>query len=128
MAMLDFAGTKPIEGMTTMSMRSFLQPDSATSYRDHVSSGLNNFRMVVKEIKGVSYKYICCKGQCPDPPSTAPGVSASGWMQMLIDVKADEFDMNDLSAEKPDIVAELQAVLPTEGYSGNFVAGCGTIG
>merc|ERR1712232_1552832 len=127
MAMLDFAGTKPIEGMTTMSMRSFLQPDSATSYRDHVSSGLNNFRVVVKEIDGTSYKYICCKGQCPNPPSTAPGVSKSGWMQMLIDVKSDEFDMHDLSSEKPDVVKELRQLLPTEGYSGNFAVGCASV-
>merc|ERR1712039_4852 len=102
---------------TTVSMRSLLEANSsATPYRDHISSGLSNFRVVIKEIGGVSYKYICCKGQCPNPPSTAPAVSKSGWMHMLIDVKADPFDMKDLSASKPDVVASLQALLPTEGY------------
>lgn len=125
---LDYASVSPAENMTTMSLRSLLEPNSkAPAYRDYVSSGLKNFRVVIKEIDGVSYKYICCKGQCPNPPSTAPDVSASGWMQMLIDVKADEFDMNDLSNEKPEIVSELRALLPTEGYSGNFAAGCATI-
>eukprot|EP00927_Polykrikos_kofoidii_P022699 TRINITY_DN21118_c0_g1_i1.p1 TRINITY_DN21118_c0_g1~~TRINITY_DN21118_c0_g1_i1.p1 ORF type:complete len:715 (+),score=110.58 TRINITY_DN21118_c0_g1_i1:136-2145(+) len=125
---LDFARVQPAEGMATMTLRSFLDPgSSAPSYRDHVSSGLNNFRIVVKEIQSVSYKYICCKGACPNPPSTAPEVALSGWMQMLIDVKSDEFDMKDLSAERPDIVAELRALLPTESYIGNFVAGCATI-
>jgi len=126
---LDYAGAKPAEGMTTMSMRSFLQPASASAqpYRPYVSSGLDNFRMVVKEVDSVSYKYICCKGECPKPPSTAPSVSKSGWMQMLIDVKADPFDMHDLSGDKPDVVAALRVLLPTEGYSGDFSAGCATI-
>jgi len=124
---LDFAGTKPIKGMTTMSMRSLLQPGSGEAYRPFVSSGLNNFRMVIKEMDGISYKYICCKGKCPNPPSTAPPVSKSGWMQMLIDVKADPFDMHDLSHHKPEIVSALRALLPSQGYSGNFSAGCATI-
>merc|ERR1712176_1471665 len=82
---LDYAGVAPAEGMTTVSMRSLLETNSsAVPYRDYVSSGLNNFRVVVKEIDGTSYKYICCKGECPNPPSTAPKVSRSGWMQMLI--------------------------------------------
>merc|ERR1719230_1522638 len=113
--------------MTTTSMRSFLQTEFAQPYRSFISSGLNNFRMVVKEVGGISYKYICCKGQCPNPPSTAPPVAKSGWMQMLIDVTNDEFDMHDLSAEKPEVVRELRALLPQEGYSGNFSAGCSTI-
>merc|ERR1712185_343836 len=112
---------------TTVTMKSFLQTRAAPTYRPFVSSGLDNFRMVVQEVQGTSYKYICCKGQCPDPPSTAPPVAKSGWMQMLIDVKADPFDMHDLSNKKPTIVAALRALLPHEGYVGNFTAGCETI-
>merc|ERR1712166_1196031 len=108
-------------------MRGLIERGSSVPYRSHVSSGLNNFRMVVKELNGISYKYICCKGQCPNPPSTAPGVSASGWMQMLIDVKADPFDMRDLTLELPEVVEKLRPLLPTEGYSGDFAAGCATI-
>jgi len=124
---LDYAGAKPSEGMSTVSLRSFLQASSSTGYRPFVSSGLDNFRMVVKEVDGISYKYICCKGQCPGSPSTAPKVSKSGWMQMLIDVQADPFDMQDLSGTKPAVVSALRALLPSESYSGDFSAGCATI-
>jgi len=120
---LDFAGVKPAEGMTTVSMRSLLQPGSGQPYRSFVSSGLSEnveWRLVVKEVEGVSYKYMCCVRECPAHFQ----LSKSGGRQMLIDVKADPFDMNDLSSEKPEIVASLRALLPAEGYSGNFSAGC----
>lgn len=125
---LDFAGVKPDSSMETMTMRSLLDPSSkAQSYRSHVNSGLDNFRMVVKQIDRISYKYICCKGKCPGAPTTAPPVSKSGWMQMLIDVDNDEFDMHDLSKDKPEIVYSLRSLLPQAGYSGNYSAGCATI-
>jgi len=124
---LDFAGVSRADHMTTVSMKSLLTTGKALPYREFVSSGLDNFRVVIKEIGGVSYKYVCCHGRCPGPPSTAPPVSESGWMEMLIDVRADPFDMHDLSTEKPTIVGALRLLLPQEGYSGNFTAGCATI-
>lgn len=101
-------------GMTTHSLRPFLEGKDTTgsSYRKFVSSGLDNFRMVVQNINGSSYKYICCNGKCPNPPSTAPNVSASGFMQMLIDVNADPYDMHDLVPTHPEIVDSLRPLLP----------------
>lgn len=62
-----------IKGMTTRSFRPLLEgkPNAAAQYRGFVSSGLSNFRLVVQQIDLKQYKYICCKGTCPNPPSTA---------------------------------------------------------
>eukprot|EP00462_Mataza_sp_D1_P005747 CAMPEP_0175120952 /NCGR_PEP_ID=MMETSP0087-20121206/900_1 /TAXON_ID=136419 /ORGANISM="Unknown Unknown, Strain D1" /LENGTH=407 /DNA_ID=CAMNT_0016402443 /DNA_START=327 /DNA_END=1550 /DNA_ORIENTATION=- len=129
---LDFAGTKPIEGMSTRSFRPLLEhPDQGGSapvdpdaYRTTVNSGLLNFRMNVQinAADNVTYKYICCKGKCPAPPSNAPPVDKSGWMQMLIAPENDPFDMNDLSLSKPDVVRAMRALLPPE-----YASGCANI-
>jgi len=124
---LETAGAAPAEHMTVVSMRGFLDPTQTVPYRPFISSGLSNFRLVVKDVGGTSFKYICCKGQCPNPPSTAPKVSKSGWMEMLIDVRADPFDMHDLSKTMPEVVETLRPLLPTSGYSGDFAKGCATI-
>ena len=42
----------------------FVQPNAAQEYRSFVSSGLSNFRMVVKVINNTQFKYICCLGKC----------------------------------------------------------------
>jgi arylsulfatase A-like enzyme len=119
---MDYASAKPAPGMTTVSWRSLLEGKPASSYRSFISSGLSNFRMVVKVVGGTSYKYICCKGECPNPPSNAPPVAKSGWMQMLIAPKTDPYDMHDLAPTKPGIVTELRALLPPD-----YATGCGTI-
>ncbi len=68
--------------MTTTTLRPLLEqrPRAAGAYRRFVSSGLDNFRMLVAEkafeAGGVVCKYICCDGACPGAPSTAPGPSA----------------------------------------------------
>jgi hypothetical protein len=92
-------------------------------YRDHVSSGLSNFRLVVQQMAdGTTYKYICCHGECPNPPSTAPPVEKSGWMQMLLKPEADPFDMHDLAPAMPDVVEKMRALLPPK-----YAAGCAQI-
>ena len=118
--------------------------------------GLANFRLVVQQIGSRQYKYICCMGGCPNPPSTAPSpkteVSASdtarcvgaafdlplcrsappplshlaaapikqgGFVEMLIDIVADPYDMHDLAPANRDIAAKMQKLLPHE-----YAAGC----
>jgi arylsulfatase A-like enzyme len=56
---IDYASGVPDPSMTTRSLRPFLEgkPDAASSYRQFVSSGLANFRMVVKQIGGRQWKY-----------------------------------------------------------------------
>ena len=149
---MDYAGTTPAAGMTTQSFRGLLEGtvDGATgesndtasavspegsSYRTFVSSGLANFRLVVKQMqdgedgaKGTSstkqFKYICCKGPCPNAPSTAPtpAKGKSGYVEMLIDIIADPYDMHDLAPTKPDIVKQLRALLPPD-----YASGCGAL-
>ena len=161
---MDYAGTTPAAGMTTQSFRGLLEGtvDGATgersdtasaatpegsSYRTFVSSGLANFRLVVKQMqdevdgvdgvdgedgedgaKGTSstkqFKYICCKGPCPNAPSTAPTPAGgeSGYVEMLIDIIADPYDMHDLAPTKPDIVKQLRALLPPD-----YASGCGAL-
>lgn len=122
---LDYAGVRPDPSMDTVTLRGVLDPSANITYRPFISSGLSNFRMVVKELNGTSYKYICCHGPCPNAPSTAPKPStANAYVQMLIDVAADPFDMKDLSNERPEVVSALLPHLVQEGYSGNFTEGC----
>mmetsp|Transcript_59788 Transcript_59788/g.142315 ORF Transcript_59788/g.142315 Transcript_59788/m.142315 type:complete len:567 (-) Transcript_59788:177-1877(-) len=128
--LLDFAGVEPAKGMTTVSLRPLIEgtANNSAGYRPFVSSGLSTFRVVIQEIEGVSYKYICCLGECPGKPTTAPPVAPSGWMEMLIDVKADPFDMHDLSKRHRKVVKSMRKLLPTHGYNNNnYAKGCATI-
>eukprot|EP01059_Diplonema_ambulator_P011362 TRINITY_DN21308_c0_g1_i2.p1 TRINITY_DN21308_c0_g1~~TRINITY_DN21308_c0_g1_i2.p1 ORF type:complete len:338 (+),score=113.28 TRINITY_DN21308_c0_g1_i2:326-1339(+) len=113
---LDYAGVSLGVNMTSVSLRGVLEGGPASSYKPYVSSGLNQWRMVVKNTTsdaGVvgSYKYICCQGACPSAPTTAPGPT-NGWTQMLINVEADEFDMHDIAPQNPQLVEHLRPLLP----------------
>lgn len=121
---MDFAGVSPAPGMTTKSFRPLLEGKSVnqSNYRPYVSSGLSNFRMVVWEDPDSQrqWKYICCKGQCPNPPSTAPKPKTpDSFVDMLIDIVADPYDMKDISSDHKDVVKTLQKLLPPE-----YAEGC----
>ena len=122
---MDLASATPAPDMTTVSLRALLEdPDPpGGSYRRHVSSGLDNWRMVVRELNGTQYKYICCRGPCPGSPSTAPRPRPGGYVEILIDVVADPYDMRDLAPERRGVVDVLRPLLP-EGYA----KGCGGLG
>jgi hypothetical protein len=112
---MDYASAVLAPMMTTTTLRPLLEQraGAAGAYRRFVSSGLDNFRMVVAEAGGVVYKYICCDGACPGAPSTAPGPSAPGApVEMLVDVSADPYDMRDLAPTLKDVAAKLRALLP----------------
>ena len=109
-------------GMTTRSFRPFLEGKSnaAELYRPFVSSGLANFRLVVQELNGTQWKYICCQGQCPNRPSTAPNATnAAGFIEMLIDIIADPYDMASKHIERRDVVDILRPLLPAD-----YAQGC----
>eukprot|EP01061_Rhynchopus_euleeides_P034807 TRINITY_DN5873_c2_g1_i1.p1 TRINITY_DN5873_c2_g1~~TRINITY_DN5873_c2_g1_i1.p1 ORF type:complete len:513 (+),score=125.84 TRINITY_DN5873_c2_g1_i1:92-1630(+) len=119
---LDYAGVAPAENMTAVSLRPLLEGGESAPYKDVISSGLKNWRMVVKETSSDngtsgSFKYICCKDACPGAPSTSPP-PVDGWTQMLIDVTRDEFDMVDLTPSNPKLVASLRPLLPLEYANG----------
>jgi hypothetical protein len=65
---IDYAGVKPVSGMTTKSLRSILEGKSDQN-RDFIWSGLSNWREVIqwKDEKTI-YKLICCNGTCPGQP------------------------------------------------------------
>ena len=91
---MDYADAIPEPHMTTRSFRGMLEgkPGATQEYRPFVSSGLSNFRMVVQQINNKQYKYICCQGSCPNPPSTAPvPEDPEGFVEMLIDIVADPY-------------------------------------
>ena len=136
---LDYAGAAPAPGMTTRSLRPLLESGGSAAalvaYRGHVSSGLANFRLVVAQQLKVGsgadgtgtgettqYKYICCKGPCPNAPSTAPQpVGKNDFVEMLIDPLADPYDMHDLAPDKAyaAVVERMRALLPPA-----YAAGC----
>ena len=71
---LELAGAAPVAGMTTKSFANVLRGAPGSAYaRPFVSSGLANWRAVVKTEGEAMYKYICCQGSCPGAPSNATG-------------------------------------------------------
>ena len=91
---MDYADAIAEPHMTTRSFRGLLEgkPGAVQEYRQFVSSGLSNFRMVVQQIGDKQYKYICCQGSCPNPPSTAPTPKdPEGFVEILIDIVADPY-------------------------------------
>ena len=71
---LELAGTAPVAGMTTRSFANVLKGAPGSAYaRPFVSSGLANWRAVVKAEGPAMFKYICCRGACPGQPSNATG-------------------------------------------------------
>jgi hypothetical protein len=108
---MDFAGATANEDMTTQSLRPLLTGGKPT--RDHVSSGLAYWRLVVQKVGAVSYKLICCEDSCKAPASstTTPAPSIDGWQMLLYDTQ-DRFDMNPIN-DKPDVVEKLRKNLPS---------------
>ena len=120
---MDYASATPVPGMTTRSFRPLLEGKGAAAaaqYRGFVSSGLSNFRLVVQQIGSKQYKYICCQGACPNPPSTAPKPASNGsFVEMLIDIVADPYDMHDLAPSNRVVVDQMRPLLPPD-----YAAGC----
>lgn len=61
---------------------------------------------------GAIYKYVCCKGECPDAPSIVDKPDADGYTRVLFDTASDPYDMVDLKHELPHVAAKLQEALP----------------
>eukprot|EP00545_Synedropsis_sp_CCMP1620_P000381 CAMPEP_0119005746 /NCGR_PEP_ID=MMETSP1176-20130426/1905_1 /TAXON_ID=265551 /ORGANISM="Synedropsis recta cf, Strain CCMP1620" /LENGTH=554 /DNA_ID=CAMNT_0006957587 /DNA_START=55 /DNA_END=1719 /DNA_ORIENTATION=- len=106
---MDFAGAKPNDDMTTKSLKPFMT-EGTTPPREFVSSGLFKWRLVVQVVDDVSYKLICCKGDCGQSPTTVPP-PIGGWQLLLYDTQADRFDMSPIE-DKPDVVEKLRQNLP----------------
>eukprot|EP00658_Telonema_sp_P-2_P026664 TRINITY_DN2078_c0_g1_i2.p1 TRINITY_DN2078_c0_g1~~TRINITY_DN2078_c0_g1_i2.p1 ORF type:complete len:440 (+),score=104.09 TRINITY_DN2078_c0_g1_i2:45-1364(+) len=107
---MDYGGAKPAPGMTTASLRPMLVGSEAP-VRSFISSGLQNWRMAVQNVNGTNFKFICCKGSCPNPPSNV-GKPKHGWTQLLYAIEQDQFDMNELSGKHPDVVETMRPLLP----------------
>jgi len=125
---LDIANVRPDQGMTTKSLKALWE---SNAYRDYVSSGYAHWRMVVKEVNGVIYKYVrCCYFQCTDD-TLEEALAVIGMIntstffhQRLIEVQKDPYDMWDLSSERADVVKALCPLLPTQTIIGDFTFGC----
>merc|ERR1712150_71492 len=132
---MDYAGVKPVSGMTTQSLRPLLEGRKKT--RPYIQSGLQsgdfnstnlldfvpdnenpnaggfNWRMVVKQYnESTTLKFICCIETCPGAPSNVPH-PVDGWTQLLYNTLADPFDMKNLVNDFPIEANELRALLPT---------------
>merc|ERR1719230_2374823 len=113
---IDYAGGEKPHGMTSKSLKPFLEGQNDYSYREYVSSGLQarpwgekqdkkggyNWRMVIDSAS--SMKFICCKVKCFGPPSTAGQVDGTGYQQLLYDTVRDPFDMTPVQDQYPDMV------------------------
>jgi hypothetical protein len=111
---MDFAGVTPNKDMSTKSLRGIFEGGS-TPPRDFIWSGLDNWRLVIQKIDGVSYKLICCKNTCHPGPTTLPKPELGAkWQMVLYETQRDRFDMSPIF-EKPEIMEALRQNLP-EGW------------
>ena len=108
---LDLASVGKTEPMTLESLLPVLLDDSVTPRRSFVSSGLDTWRLVVKESHGSSYKLICCDGECPGKPKNVPNLDKRHrWQVLLYNTKIDPYDTTPLVNN--EIRDELVAHLP----------------
>lgn len=115
---LDLAGVKPTAFARGMTTTSLLGP-----LRGHVSSGYDNWRLVVKEMPTspdndqlvTSYKLICCMNRaCKGAPPSTPKFQKP-WQLLLYDVIGDPIHEVSLADSRPDVVEQLKVLLP-DGY------------
>merc|ERR1711988_565119 len=125
---LDLAGITQDDAMTTQSLRPLWDSTSNSSYRQFASSGLSTWRMVVKEIDGISYKYVrcICASDCLSKPRRSCDSidNSTEFGHALVDVKADPFDLVNLADERPEVVASLCSLLPATSYKGDWTTNC----
>lgn len=124
---LDLAGVKPTafaRGMTTTSlMTQMTGMNGIFPLRGHVSSGYDNWRLVVKELPTspgdgnhvTSFKLICCMNRaCKGAPPSTPKFQRP-WQLLLYDVIGDPMHEVSLADSRPDLVEQLRVLLP-DGY------------
>lgn len=88
-------------------------------------NGGYNWRMVVKQYNATTvFKYVCCKGACPGAPTPTPKPK-NGYSKLLFNIVADRFDMHDVAGANPDVVAELEKLLPA---NPSFTCGASVVG
>jgi arylsulfatase A-like enzyme len=113
---LDFSQTAiaPSLNITSMSLRPFLNGSwtdaQHSEYRSYVSSGLNNWRMVVQQVNDtVTWKYVCCQGQCPARKFD----EVHGLVQLLFNIKQDLYEEKNIIAQYPTVANSMKEWLPT---------------
>ena len=108
---LDFGRAEKPEGMSSVSLRPLMSSSNENNDYDrpYISSGLDNWRMVVES--ETNLKFVCCKGKCPGVPKNAPDVDQNGWQQVLYNVSSDPYDMNPLTVDG-DVMSRLRRQLP----------------
>lgn len=60
-------------------------------------------------------RYICCQGECAGTPNSLKGEASpqgDAWLDYLVDVTHDPFDMNDVKANFPELVQSMRTKLP----------------
>ena len=110
---LDYAGAEMVVNMTSVSLKGFLNgtwSDKDNGYRDYVSSGLNNWRMVVQQVNATTtWKYICCQGQCPGRTFQ----EKNGLVELLFNVEKDLYEQDNLVELYPAVADQLKELLPS---------------
>ena len=115
---LDLASVDKADLMTVESLLPVLLDSTASTPRLFVSSGVHNWRLVVKESHGSSYKLICCQGNCPGKPKNVPNIEIGQiWQELLYNTKEDPYDTSPL--QNQEIRDELLQHLP-EGWCPSF--------
>ena len=113
---LDYANTKKLNNMTTMSLKPFLDGiwnDNNHEYRKYVSSGLGHWRMVIVDYNSsVTWKYIYCKTKCPSRNFEAKKNLKNNLSELLFNIKQDMYELINVADQYPNIAKQLKSLLP----------------
>jgi arylsulfatase A-like enzyme len=96
-------------GMTSRSLYPLLSGRTTSMPRTEVLTGLNQFRMVVKQLDPTDpnsvFKFVCCNGPCPGSNAADRAMLPKGWV--------DEYHLYNISASRwEDPTSDMQHAMP----------------
>ena len=115
---LEIGGIQTIpNNMDSISLKPFLNGtwnDNDNGYKKYVLSGLNPWRLAIKEINSsVIWKFICCVGNCVDRRFRK--YYKNGKSELLYNVAIDLYEQNNIAHLYPQIVEEMKEFLTADG-------------
>ena len=102
--------------MDSISLIPFLNgtwDDNYNKYnRKYYSSGLGEWRLVIKEINSNIWKLICCRKQCNNPRYSTALKTIDHQYILLFNVKYDLYEQTNLVDKYPEVINEMRQYLP----------------
>eukprot|EP01084_Bolivina_argentea_P029560 54887_1 len=114
---LELTNSNKSNSMTTVSLKPFLNGiwnDNNNMYRDYIISGYNPWKLIIKTIDEIVWKYICCspKEKCGNQRFKYYSYHNGSNINLLFDITNDLYELNNVANENPDIVKTMNKLLP----------------